>query len=97
MCSKVSALAQYGGDVGGNTQYRIYTKYFNQDQMPSLTGQNGGDGWHMLRTGFRTDSALSAKDALTVEGNLYSGREGELGYRAALDHVSEPSGPAGGD
>ena len=82
-------LAQYGGDVGANTQYRIYTKYSNQDQMPSLTGQNGGDGWHMLRTGFRTDSALSAKDTLTVEGNLYSGREGELGY--VLPSITSPS------
>ena len=72
--------AQYGGKAGHATDYRIYTKYSNQNQMLDLNGQNGADGWHMLRGGFRTDSTLSSKDTLTVEGDLYTAREGELGY-----------------
>jgi iron complex outermembrane recepter protein len=70
--------AQYGGKLGTETDYRVYTKYFNQDHMPSLTGQDGGDGWHTLRGGFRTDSALSAKDKLTIQGDAYSGREDQF-------------------
>ena len=30
--------AQYGGELGKNTDYRIFTKYFNQDQLPGLNG-----------------------------------------------------------
>jgi len=42
----------------------------------------------MLRAGFRADSALSSKDTLTVQGNLYSGREGEFG--SFLPSVTSP-------
>ncbi len=79
---------QYGGKLREETNYRIYGKYFDQSQMLDLSGQNGGDGWHMLRSGFRTDSTLSPKDKLTVEGDLYTGREGELGFE--LPSVTSP-------
>jgi iron complex outermembrane receptor protein len=70
-------MAQYGGSLGKSADYRVYSEYFNQDHMPDLTGQNGGDGWHILQGGFRTDSALSSKDTLMVEGSLYTGEEGD--------------------
>ena len=38
-------------------------------------GAVGFDGWHLLRGGFRTDSHLSGKDNLTVQGDLYTGQE----------------------
>src|SRR3984885_7910327 len=68
---------QYGGGLGKSTDYRVYTKYFNQDHMPGLAGQDGGDGWHLLRGGFRSDSRLSPKDTLMVQGDLYTGEEGQ--------------------
>lgn len=43
--------------------------------MPGLTGDDGGDGWHMLRGGFRADGTLSSKDSLTVQGDMYTGHE----------------------
>jgi len=67
---------QYGGAAEG-TDYRVWSKFFNQDQFPGTNGQDGGDGWNVLRGGFRTDSTLTAKDGLTFEGGLYSGREGD--------------------
>ena len=80
---------QYGGTLGTKTDYRVFTKYFDENPIFDITGQqNGADGWHMLRTGFRSDSTLSAKDTMTVEGNLYSGREGEFGYE--LPSVTSP-------
>lgn len=72
-----SGTTQYGGSVEGNTNYRIYTKYFNESQQADPAGQPGGDGWHMLRGGFRMDTALSSKDTLTVQGDLYTGEEGQ--------------------
>jgi iron complex outermembrane receptor protein len=68
---------QYGGKAGAKTDFRIYTKYFNQDHNPSPSGPDGGDGWHVLRGGFRVDTTLSTKDKLTIQGDLYSGREGQ--------------------
>ncbi len=70
------ATTQYGGNLGKSTQYRIFSKYFNQNHMPDLNGQNGNDGWHMLRGGFRLDSKLSPKDSLMVQGDIYTGKEG---------------------
>jgi iron complex outermembrane receptor protein len=80
---------QYGGKAGLATDYRVFTKYSNQNQMLDLHGQNGADGWHMLRGGFRTDSVLSSKDTLTVEGDMYTAREGELGF--VLPSITSPS------
>src|SRR6202167_53632 len=56
-----SGTVQYGGKVGEATDYRVYTKYLDQDHWHDSAGQDGGDGWHMLRDGFRTDSVLSPK------------------------------------
>ncbi len=69
---------QYGGRLGKGTDYRAYTMYFGESELPNQPGQGGAnaDGWHMLRGGFRTDSSLSPKDTLTVQGDLYDGREG---------------------
>jgi iron complex outermembrane receptor protein len=68
--------AQYGGRAGKSTDYRVYAKYLNQGQFPSLAGADGGDGWRMLRGGFRSDSVLSSKDTLMFQGDLYNAREG---------------------
>ena len=84
-----SGTVQYGGKAFKATDYRVYSKYFNHTQDLGLTGQNGGDGFHMLRGGFRTDSALTSKDTLTVEGDLYTAREGELGF--AFPSTTSPS------
>jgi iron complex outermembrane recepter protein len=81
-------LIQYGGTLGKETDFRVYTKYFDQNQLLDLTGQNGADGWHALRGGFRIESALNAKDSLMVEGDLTSQREGEYGF--VLPSVTSP-------
>jgi iron complex outermembrane recepter protein len=81
-------IVQYGGTVGKKTDFRVYTKYFNQDHMLDLNGQSGADGWHRLRGGFRTDSSLSSKDSLMFEGDISAGREGEFGFM--LPSVTSP-------
>jgi iron complex outermembrane recepter protein len=82
------ATTQYGGTLGQDTDYRVYTKYFNQAQLPGLGGQNGGDGWHLLSGGFRVDSTLSPKDMLTIQGSLYAGRESNPNL--SLQSVTSP-------
>ena len=81
-------MVQYGGEVKEGTDYRVYAKYFNRANLLDLDGQNGADGWHQLRGGFRIDNALSSKDSLMVEGDIITGREGELGF--VLPSVTSP-------
>lgn len=66
---------QYGGRLKG-TDFRAFEKYLNYGSSPGLSGQDGADGWHVLRGGFRSDTTLTSRDTLTFEGDLYSGREG---------------------
>ena len=80
--------AQYGGGLGKRTDYRIFTKYFNQDHLPAPGGAVGADGWHALRGGFRTDSRLSAKDSLMVEGDLYTGEEANSVSVPSLGYIA---------
>jgi iron complex outermembrane receptor protein len=80
---------QYGGTLGPAIDYRVYAKYFNQSPNLDPNGQSGDDGRNGFRGGFRTDSTLSPKDSLTVEGTLFAGREGEFGY--FLPSVTSPS------
>jgi iron complex outermembrane recepter protein len=68
---------QYGGRAGEHFAYRIYSKYFNEGESQGVNREKGGDGYHVLRGGFRTDATFSAKDSLTVQGNMYAGREGD--------------------
>jgi len=76
------ALAQYGGKIGKDASYRVFTKYLDDGHLPNLNGENARDGWHLLHGGFRVDDTLSKKDALTVQGDLYTGREG-----ASIIHI----------
>ncbi len=71
-------VAGYGGKVRGLGAYRIYGQGFQYNSLPTFTGLNGQDDWRLARAGIRTDSALSAKDSLTAEGELYTGNAGEL-------------------
>jgi iron complex outermembrane receptor protein len=69
---------QYGGTFKGATSYRVFAKYLNTGAFPDPNGQDAEDGWHLLHTGFRTDTTLSQKDSLTVQGDLYRGDEGAI-------------------
>ena len=87
---------QYGSTLGKATDYRVYAKYFDQTQLPNLAGQPGGDGWHMLRGGFRVDQSLSSRDDLTLQGDLYGGREGEEVLTFGSDVATQIQSSLGG-
>jgi iron complex outermembrane receptor protein len=69
---------QYGGKIGGSTNYRIFATYQNNNHFRDLNGQNAEDGWHLLHGGFRADTNVSQKDSLTTQGDLYTGSEGAV-------------------
>jgi iron complex outermembrane recepter protein len=69
---------QYGGALNTDSSYRIFTKYLNVSHSPDLIGQDADDNWHLLHAGFRSDSQLSARDSMTVQGDIYTGTEGAI-------------------
>jgi iron complex outermembrane recepter protein len=75
--------AQYGGKIGEDASYRVFTKYLDHNDLPDLTGQNTNDGWHLLHGGFRVDGSLTGNDSVTAQGDIYSGSEG-----AVIEHIA---------
>lgn len=75
--------ARYGGTLVGDTSWRIYGKYFDRNELAYTSGMNAGDGWDMMRSGFRLDSALTPNDNLRFQGDIYRGGiHQELGMAA---------------
>jgi iron complex outermembrane receptor protein len=70
---KSFAGARYGSSLSENSYGRFYAKGFTRDGFQYPTGENANDDWDLARGGFRIDSSLTAKDSLTLHGDLYTG------------------------
>src|ERR1041384_449361 len=64
---------RYGGQLGTNAYYRIYTKYFVRDDTPLPNGVDGQDDWQMGQGGFRVDWYPGEANQLTFQGDGYGG------------------------
>ena len=67
---------RYGGHLGNDLFYRVYTKYFYRDAFTNPGGKPF-DAWQVGRGGFRVDWSASQSDRLSVQGDAYDGRTGE--------------------
>ena len=65
---------RYGGQLGADTYYRVYTKYDDGNASKLPDGSDAYDGWKMGRAGFRIDSGAAGGNPLTLQGDVYSGR-----------------------
>jgi iron complex outermembrane receptor protein len=77
---------RYGGQIGENTNYRVYFKEI--DEAPGFNPQQGSanDAWTQLRAGFRVDSQTPQKaDTFTLQGDIYRGAEGAQGPVALVN------------
>lgn len=70
-------LVQYGGKLGGKGFYRVFGKYSNHRREDDASGYHAADGWNMSHGGFRSDWDLTARDSLTVEGDISRNDEGQ--------------------
>jgi iron complex outermembrane recepter protein len=70
-------VAQYGGTIGSKGSYRVFGKYFNIDDAAFPDGSHAADGWNGLHGGFRSDWDLSARDTMTVQGDVQRTGEGQ--------------------
>ena len=66
----LEALVQYGGKIGDKGTYRAFGNYFNIEPSLLGPGMEAADGWHGSSGGFRADWVLSARDTLSVQGDL---------------------------
>jgi iron complex outermembrane receptor protein len=72
-----SGAVRYGAAMGNRGFYRVFAKYVNRDAFTNSSGGKAADNGRVLRGGFRTDWTLSDRDDLTVQGDVYSGNEGQ--------------------
>jgi len=67
--------ARWGGDAGEAT-FRLYGKTADHGTFYHPDGHDY-DAWHTAQGGFRADVDASARDRLTLQGDIYQGRIGE--------------------
>ena len=66
---------RYGTQLAPGTFLRVYGEHFNFDDEQLADGASAHDRWHMSQAGFRADTELSPRQALTVQGDVYDGDE----------------------
>lgn len=94
--------ARYGGELQDGVHYRVYGKFFNQDDSTLAGGNNAEDRWRMGRGGFRIDWDGSQNNLLTLQGDGYFGDEQDLFAVPAaappfIEYVKSDSDVAGGN
>jgi iron complex outermembrane receptor protein len=74
---------RYGGKIGKDIFYRVYGKAFNRDAAFHRDGPDFDD-WRMGQVGFRTDWEGRHGDAVTFQGDFYTGTAGQRTVRTML-------------
>jgi iron complex outermembrane receptor protein len=101
--SEAHGLVQYGGKIGRKGTYRIFGSYDNYNNHVKQSDQPAEDAWHLSHGGFRSDWDLTARDALTVEGDIITGRERQVLtsfislYPPLVGTFDDPIRPGAGD
>ncbi len=70
--------ARYGGALGSTARYRVYAKGFTREPTLLPNGQDAPDAWHLWQGGFRADWDASTRSHVTLQGDLYDGRIGQV-------------------
>jgi iron complex outermembrane receptor protein len=78
--------ARYGGSTG-NFSYRMYGKAFTRGPQFHTDGRNFDD-WRRQQFGFRSDWGITAKDTLTIEGDIY---HSDVGNKLGVSYFNPPS------
>lgn len=74
---KPYGIARYGGKIGDDAAYRLFAKGFYRDNFQTSDGGEASDAWSSVRSGFRVDWTVSARDNITVQGETFGG-EGDF-------------------
>jgi iron complex outermembrane receptor protein len=66
-----------GGRIGQDLYYRVYGQWFERNHSPDGSISTN-DSWRQEHGGFRMDYDASRSDAMTLEGDYYSGYSGSI-------------------
>jgi iron complex outermembrane recepter protein len=69
---------RYGGQLGDNTYYRVYTQYQYTGNGQDANGDPAHDESQGIQGGFRVDSYTTSKDTLTLQGDAYWNQADQL-------------------
>jgi len=69
---------RYGGRISDDLTYRFYAKSFVRDELESPAGVDAHDTFRKTQGGFRMDWSPES-DLITLQGDIYSGTEEQLG------------------
>lgn len=72
-----TGAVRYGGSLRKNVDYRIYSMGFTRGQE-FHADNNPFDEWRLGQAGFRTDWTPNGHDSVTLQGDIYSGENGNL-------------------
>jgi iron complex outermembrane receptor protein len=67
--------ARFGTRIDTNLYLRVYGQHFNQGSMKLGNGNSARDNWNLTQAGFRLDYYPSAKNYLSIHGDVYGGTE----------------------
>lgn len=70
---EANGAARYGGQLGENGHYRIYTKWIGRRETERVNGSNVDDDWERKQAGFRADWQEQS-DSLQLQGDIYRGK-----------------------
>lgn len=79
---------RYGGTLGDNSQYRVYSKYFNRDDGGTRNHKSPHDGGELISGGFRLDTQLDDQHKLMINGDIYDGTSGQA---ADVPDITQPN------
>src|SRR5206468_11569840 len=80
------AAVRLAGRLGKDLNYRVYARSLGQEAFLRPNGGSAEDGWHRLGAGFRLDWTASARDAVTLQGDIFGGALDEPG--GSHEHIS---------
>ena len=65
---------RYGGTIGPDINYRLYTKAFSIDETQTASRTGAGDGWGRVQGGFRADWTPAPEDMITFQGDIFQAK-----------------------
>ena len=62
---------RYGGKLGENAWFRVYSQYLNHDNYKNLIEDTHVNEWRYLQSGFRIDWETNEEDSFTFQGDIF--------------------------
>ena len=74
-----------GGRIGRDLSVRVYAQHFDRDNTVLPDGVDDDDAWRLTQSGVRMDWRPSDADVVTLQGDLYVGKQHTLPGASAMN------------